>query len=146
MILVDVNLLLYVVNRDSPHHRRALAWWRRTLDSGTGVGLAWLVVLAFVRLTTRRGIFERPLDIEVAVALVDGWLALANVDIIAPTASHWPLFRNLVSSTGAAGNLTNDAHLAALAIAHGATIYSADHDFLRFPGIRHVDPLTEKGE
>jgi hypothetical protein len=37
--------------------------------------------------------------------------------------------------------LTTDAHIAALALEHGYTIYSSDHDFGRFGGVRHVDPL-----
>jgi len=39
-----------------------------------------------------------------------------------------------------AGNLTTDAHLAALAIEHGAEIVSYDRDFARFPGVRHRLP------
>jgi predicted nucleic acid-binding protein len=35
-----------------------------------------------------------------------------------------------------------DAHLAALAIEHGATVCTADRDFRRFKGVRVVDPLA----
>jgi hypothetical protein len=42
---------------------------------------------------------------------------------------------------GTAGNLTSDAHLAALAIEHGALLCSCDADFSRLPGLRWVDPL-----
>ncbi|MEA3290902.1 MAG: hypothetical protein U9Q71_01100 [Pseudomonadota bacterium] len=45
-------------------------------------------------------------------------------------------------SSGTAGNLTSDEHLAALAIEHGCTVYSADNDFKRFAGITHVNPLS----
>jgi predicted nucleic acid-binding protein len=37
--------------------------------------------------------------------------------------------------------LTTDAHLAALAIEHGAELYSADADFSRFPGVSWSNPL-----
>jgi predicted nucleic acid-binding protein len=40
-----------------------------------------------------------------------------------------------------AGNLVNDAHLAALAIEHGAELNSCDSDFSRFSGLRWVNPL-----
>jgi predicted nucleic acid-binding protein len=40
-----------------------------------------------------------------------------------------------------AGHLTGDAHLAALAIEHGAVVCSSDTDFARFTGLRWVDPL-----
>jgi len=50
--------------------------------------------------------------------------------------------KNLLWSTGTAGNLTSDAHIAALALEHGYSVYSADNDFKRFPGITHVNPLA----
>ena len=56
--------------------------------------------------------------------------------------NHWPILRNLLRTTGTAGNLVSDAHLAAIAIEQGATVYSTDYDFKRFPGIDHVDPLS----
>jgi predicted nucleic acid-binding protein len=34
-----------------------------------------------------------------------------------------------------------DAHLAALAIEHGATLSTSDRDFARFPGLRLHNPL-----
>jgi predicted nucleic acid-binding protein len=45
-------------------------------------------------------------------------------------------------TSGTAGNLTSDAHVAALAIEHKAEIYSTDHDFGRFPGVKHVNPVA----
>jgi predicted nucleic acid-binding protein len=49
----------------------------------------------------------------------------------------------LLTGLGAAGNLTSDAHLGALAIEHGAELCSTDVDFSRFPGVRWIDPLAE---
>ncbi len=42
----------------------------------------------------------------------------------------------LLTEAGTAGNLTTDAHLAALAIEHGGRLVSFDRDFARFPGVR----------
>jgi len=64
------------------------------------------------------------------------------VTAIAPGPDHWRLLRSLLDAAGTAGNLTSDAHLAALALEHDCTIYSADYDFLRFPGVKHVNPLA----
>ena len=77
-----------------------------------------------------------------ALAYVDAWLQQPCVQVIAPGARHWPILYRLLEATGTAGNLISDAHLAALALEHGATVCSTDHDFARFPGIRHVNPLT----
>jgi len=43
--------------------------------------------------------------------------------------------RGLLERAGTAGNLVGDAHLAALALEHGATVVSFDRDFARFEGV-----------
>jgi predicted nucleic acid-binding protein len=58
-----------------------------------------------------------------------------------PPDRHPTVLRELLTPLGAAGNLTTDAHLAALAIEHGAALCSCDSDFSRFPGLRWIDPL-----
>jgi uncharacterized protein len=141
VIVVDANLLIYAIDSDSPHHARARSWFEETLSGTVPVGLPWIVILAFVRLTTRPGILYRPLPLADAVAYVDSWLEQPCVEIVAPGEHHWRIFSRLLEATGSAGNLTSDAHIAALALERGARICSADHDFARFPGVNHVNPL-----
>ncbi len=141
MILVDANLLLYAVNSDAHGHEKARIWLEETLSGSTTVGLAWIVILAFIRISTRRGIFRDPLSPEEAIAFVDSWLEQPNVRRVVPGEHHWSIFRNLISATGTAGNLSSDAHLAALALEQGYAVFSADNDFQRFPGIEHVNPM-----
>ncbi len=142
MILVDVNLLLYAIDEDAPHHRAARRWWEETLSGTRPVGLAWVVLLAFVRLTTRQGILVRPLPPDQALAFVEEWLDHPLVEAVSPGRGHWRILRSLLAAAGTAGNLTTDAHLAALALEQGAEVYSADHDFARFAGVTQVDPLS----
>lgn len=142
MILVDANLLIYAVNRDSPHHGRARAWLEETLSSDEWVGLAPLVLLAFLRIVTRAGIFERPLSHEEAIAYCDSWLAQPNVRLVPIGPNHWHVLRGLLQASGTAGNLTSDAHLAAIAIESGSSLASADNDFKRFAGLDHGNPLV----
>jgi uncharacterized protein len=139
--LPDVNLLLYALDSTSPHHQRAKDWLDETLSGIEPVGFSWTVLLAFVRLSTRAQIFDRPLDPAEAFDIVEGWLASPNALVVHPTERHLAVLRGLVEPLGTAGNLTADAHLAALAIEHGAEICSADHDFGRFPGLRWTNPL-----
>ena len=141
MKLLDTNLLLYAVNQDFPQHPQARAWLEKTLSDEQIVGLPWVVVLAFLRVTTRPQIFSRPLTVEKAVAYIDEWITLPIVTIVSPGQNHWPILYNLLTASGTGGNLTTDAHIAALAIEHGYTVYSTDYDFKRFSGIRHVNPL-----
>ena len=142
MILIDANLLIYAIDQDAPHHKAARKWAEGVLSGSTTVGLSWGVILAFLRLTTRPGILRRPMSPERALEFVDEWLRLPAVEIVTPGDAHWAVFRNLLKASGTAGNLTSDAHLAALAIERGATVFSADNDFGRFPGLHHVNPLV----
>ena len=142
MKLPDVNVLLYAIDEDSPRHGPARAWLERALSGTETIGLAWLVLLAVVRLSTRAVVFREPLTTPEALALIEGWLAQPNVRILHPTVRHPAVLRELLEPLGTAGNLTNDAHLAALAVEHGAELCSSDADFRRFPGVRWTDPLA----
>lgn len=141
MILPDINLLVYAVDETSVFHPRAKAWWDQALSSTVVVGLSYPSLLGFIRLVTNRRVFEFPLPVTEAVAYADGWLAQPNTTIVVPTPRHWPLLTRLLKSTGVAANLTTDAHLAALAIEHGYTLYSNDTDFGRFENLRWENPL-----
>ncbi|MCY4600295.1 MAG: PIN domain-containing protein [Acidobacteria bacterium] len=141
MKLVDLNILLYAVNVDAPHHGRVVAWWERALTGDETIGFAWPVVVGFLRVSTNPRIFPAPLTSEAAVEQIDAWLALDVVSVITETRDHWRTLRSLVAEAGVAGNLAADAHLAALAVTHGATLASCDADFARFEGLRWENPL-----
>jgi toxin-antitoxin system PIN domain toxin len=140
MILVDANVLIYAIDADSPNHPPVRRWLERVLSGTTPVGLAWIVILAFLRLTTRSGILRKPLRPERAMGFVDEWLAQPYVRAVGPGEGHWGILRKLLRDSGTAGNLTSDAHLAALALEWGASVCSTDGDFERFPGVERIDP------
>jgi len=143
VILVDANLLIYAVDRDSPHHAPARRWLEEALSGSESLGIPWIVALAFLRIMTHPSVMRKPLTAENALGYVDGWLRQPFVRLIGPGEKHWPILRNLLKASGTAGNLTSDAHLAALAIEHGGTIASADNDFRRFAGVTHINPLAQ---
>jgi len=142
MILLDANILIYSVNADAPLHKKAKVWLETTLSGPETVGLPWTVVLAFLRLSTRAGIFSKPLLVKAALDIAGAWLNQPNVVIVEPSMRHLPVLRELLLAAGTGGNSTSDAHLAALAIEHRAELCSADSDFARFPGLRWRNPLT----
>jgi toxin-antitoxin system PIN domain toxin len=146
VILVDANLLIYAVNADSAHHAAARHWLESNLSTTTEVGFSWIVLLAFLRITTRKGIFASPLTSEEAVAYVDDWLDQPFARVVVPGERHWSILRHLLAATGSAGNLTSDAHLAALAIEQRASVASTDADFRRFRGVEYVNPLEGAAE
>lgn len=141
MKILDLNLLVYAVDRESPHHEAARTWLEDTLSDDEPVGLAWVVVLGFLRLATRAAVVRQPLSTGEAFDLVEQWLDWPSVEVVRPGPQHWPLLRSLLDPLGTAGNLTTDAHLAALALEHRATLCTADGDFRRFPGLRVLEPL-----
>lgn len=141
MRVPDLNVLIYAVDRGSPVHSRATRWWNDTLSGTETVGLAWIVLLGFVRLTTNSRVMRSPLSAGESLDYVDRWLAHPVTTIVEPTSRHAALLRDLLARLGTGGNLVSDAHLAALALEHGAELCSADHDFGRFPGLAWTDPL-----
>ena len=142
MKVVDLNLLLYAVNADAPNHARARAWWEAALGGDEQIGLAWPVVLGFLRLATRSGILPRPLTARQALDVVQEWVEHPQVTMLHPGARHWAQLRGFLEAAGTAGNLTTDAHLAVLAIEYDATLCSTDTDFSRFRNLSHENPLA----
>ena len=141
MILIDTNLWLYATLRETPRHDAAKAWLEATLNGDEPIALPWNVVLAVLRISTQSRLMLQPLRPVQALTLVDSWLQHPLVELVQPGPAHWGLLRQLIEQAGTAGNLTNDAHLAALAIEHNCTLCSADNDFRRFPGLRFRNPL-----
>jgi toxin-antitoxin system PIN domain toxin len=119
-----------------------LRWWNGALSGAETVGLAWSVLLGFVRLTTSPLVVQLPISVDVALDYLERWLARDVTTIVEPTTRHVAVLRDLLADTGTGGNLVSDAHLAALAIEHGAELCSADRDFGRFRGLRWTNPLV----
>lgn len=140
MKIVDLNILVYATDRLSARHAAAKTWLDRAMASTETIGIPTAVTLGYVRLTTSPRVMQAPLDVSTATAVVNGWLRRSNVTSPAPTARHFDVLAELLAPLGTAGNLVADAHLAALAIEHGAELCSFDHDFGRFSGLVWVTP------
>ncbi|MFV2064479.1 MAG: type II toxin-antitoxin system VapC family toxin [Chloroflexota bacterium] len=143
MKIVDVNVLLYAVNRDSEQHESARAWLDAALARPEPVGFAWSAVLAFLRISTHPALFARPLTTEASIATMRSWLSQPSATVIDPTSRHLDVLAGLLASAGTAGNLVNDAHLAALAVENAAELISFDSDFERFAGLEWSRPPVQ---
>lgn len=141
MILVDANLLLFAYNPSFDRHPRARAWLEAVLSNHDPVCLAWATILAFLRISTNPRAFEHPLSMKEAVPIVSAWLERPMVTILEPGERHWAILTDLLSQTQVRGPAVMDAHLAALAIEHGAVLCTSDRDFVRFPRLRMLNPL-----
>ena len=142
MIVPDVNLLLYAYDAASPSHAAAAAWWRTCLSGAEPVGLPSVVVFAFVRIGTSRRVFEHPMTPGEAARHVRAWLAQPVVQLLEPSADHVERVFGLLESLGTAGNLATDAQIASLVLDSDAVVHTTDADFIRFPGLRWLNPLT----
>ena len=143
MIVVDLNILLYAINPTFEHHAKIKKWWETSMNGNEPIGLAWIVLLGFMRISTNPRIFPNPLSTETAIRKIDIWLNHHNTQLMHESENHWSILRELLNDTGAAGNLVTDAYLAALSISNGAKLVSCDNDFARFPKLRWQNPLQE---
>ena len=144
MILVDANLLLYAYHPRAPQHEKSRAWLEAALSGRELVRFTWLTLWAFLRIGTNRGVFERPLSPSEAETAVSSWLAQPVADVLDPGEQHWDILRRLIQQGQATGPLVMDAVLAAIAIEHGATIFTTDRDFARFPDVKWTNPIESK--
>lgn len=143
MKIVDANILLYAYNSDAQHHHAARRWIVDSFNDSEPVGLPWISLLAFLRISTNPRAYPNPLAIERAQAIVEEWLQHPIVFIPQPEHRHWKILSDLLIHDQVRGPLVTDAHLAALAIEHGATLFSTDRDFARFSSLKFVNPLAE---
>lgn len=140
MLLLDANVLLHAVNESATQHRLTKDYVATVLSQGEAVAFAWTVVLAFLRLSTHPSVFPAPLQPGQAVEVVGSWLAAPPAIALEPTARHLAVLQGLLGQTGVGGNLVSDAHLAALALEHGAAVITFDRDFARFDGLAVRQP------
>ncbi len=142
MILVDANLLIYAHEPAMAEHEVARAWLEGVLNGAAKVGLPWESLVAFLRLRTNARVFPEPLTPAQAWAQIEEWMSLPIVWIPRPTTEHERILGELFEAARPRAGLVHDAHLAAIAIGHGLTVFSRDSDFARFPGVRWEDPLA----
>jgi hypothetical protein len=142
MILVDANILIYAYNPAADQHDAARRWLEQAVAGREPVRLAWVTVMAFVRIMTSAQVFRRPLSPSEAVAIVDEWMGHPAIAILEPGERLWAVLRDLLVHGQASGPLSTDAFLAGLAIEHGAALATTDRDFARFGGLKVINPLA----
>ncbi len=141
MILPDVNVLVYAFRREAAGHQRYAECLAGAVAGEEELALHDTPLAGFVRIVTNPRIVAKPAPPATSldsVARLRGarrarWLPAGN--------AAWGRVGGLVAADrGVAGNLVPDAHLAALALAHGCRLATADRGVARFPGLDWFDP------
>jgi len=143
LILPDINVLVLAHHSDVEGHPRMRAWLEGEVNSDRPFMLADLVVAGFLRIVTSSRIFRRPTPLATAVDFVDGLVAQPTCLPVSAGERHWRVLRELLLGVDARANTVPDAHLAAIALEHGATVATRDRGFARFPDLRWFDPLAD---
>ncbi|MDE2900538.1 MAG: PIN domain-containing protein [Chloroflexota bacterium] len=141
MIIPDINLLVYAYDPEASRHNSARQWWEGLVNGSEPVGLPWAVIVGFVRLVTNASAVSHPMTPQRAIDHVEEWLSYSHIAPLDPGPQHLANFRRALALTGTGRNRVPDAHIAALALEHGAAVHSNDSDFGRFPGLRRRNPL-----
>ena len=102
--------------------------------------------MGFLRITTNPRIFPKPFSTSEALEMVGRLLKSSGTIILQPGLEHFSLLKRIVAESAVGGAMLMDAHLAALAIEHGATLASNDRDFRRFDGLKLINPLVKSTE
>ena len=79
MTVIDANLLLYAYNADAPQQKASAQWLQQLLKSGGIIGLPWVTLWAFIRISTNSRIWANPKSAEEAFAIVGEWLRQPGV-------------------------------------------------------------------
>ena len=104
--------------------------------------MSWQIITAFLRISTSPRSFPLPFTLVEAIEIVEDLLAQPQVKILVPTEKHWEIFSGLIIEGQTHGAMMMDAHLAALAIEHGAVLATTDRDFARFSKVKTINPLN----
>ncbi len=144
MFVVDTNILLYAANPGATEHdgaRAALEAYRR--DGGLWF-LTWGIIYEFLRVSTHRRVFPRPLTLASALEWVDAVRAGGRCQVLAETERHPYILEELSARhPRLAGNPVHDLHTATLMLEHGVSeIRTADTDFHQFKFLRVTNPLV----
>ncbi|MGH8538599.1 MAG: TA system VapC family ribonuclease toxin [Gammaproteobacteria bacterium] len=143
-LAIDVNILLYASDADSPLHAPAVRFIERCSSAPEVFCLAWPTIMGYLRIAAPRHLCETAFP-EEAMRNIDSLLSRHQAYLMAEEEGFWELYRQVANDMRPRGNLVPDAHLAVLLRQHGiATLYTHDRDFRRFDFLSVVDPLESE--
>lgn len=141
MILADVNVLVYAFDEEARNHEKYRTWLVDAISGPQPFALVDAVLTGFVRVVTDSRIYERPAIAAEALSFVGALVDSPISTWISPNGAVWDTLGHLVDGDdGISGKRVPDAYLAALALANGARLATADRGFSRYKGLTCFDP------
>ncbi len=138
---MDVNIFVYAHREDIADHLDYKNWLENILNSDDFYGVSELALSGFLRVVTHPKVFNTPSSLDKAIQFTQQIRNNPNAINVTPKERHWMIFKNLISTTQAKGNLIPDAYHAALAIESGCQWITTDKGFKRFKGLKTQHPL-----
>ncbi len=105
MTVVDANVFLYAYNEDAPQQRAAAEWLTKLLESGEMIGLPWVTLWAFIRISTNSRIWSNPRPAAEAFAIVREWLAQSGVVALQAGPLHLEILEKLIEGPWCRGSV-----------------------------------------
>lgn len=142
MRAVDTNVLIFAEITSSRHHDRARALLEELAEGGRPWAIPWPCIYEFLRVVTHPRVFHPPVPLERALADITHVLSSPALRLLQETSRHPGIMASVLRESAASGNLIHDAHIAALCIEHGVSVFlTGDRDFRRFSLLNVVDPF-----
>lgn len=143
MRAVDTNILVFAEIQSSTHHSAARKILAECAEGSAAWAIPWPCCYEFLRVVTHPRVFHPPVPADVALADLRMLLASPSLILLSETSRHAEVMEAVVRSSGVAGNLIHDAHIAALCLEHGVSeLITGDRDFHRFPELKIRDPFA----
>lgn len=143
MVAVETNILVYAHLSALPFHPAAHAALTELATSSAQWCIPWPCVHEFCSVVSNPRAFNPCLKAEQALLAIDTLRKTSRVKMIGPGPGHLEVLLEVIRASGASGGAIHDARIAAICIEHRVDeIWTADRDFLRYPGIRVRNPLV----
>jgi len=132
VIAVDTNILVYAHREEMPGHLAAYARLKTLAEGAAPWGVPAFCLGEFLRVVTHPRVLSPASPLPLALDFLTALLASPTVRLLIPDERYFDLLRAQMEQAKATGNLVFHAQIAAVCVAHGATLLTADRDFSRF--------------
>ncbi|MDQ3643502.1 MAG: PIN domain-containing protein [Actinomycetota bacterium] len=138
-----MNVLVYAFRREAPDHQTYANWLAGVVGGEEELALHDSSLSGFVRIVTNPRVVSTPAPTLLVLDFVTRLREARRPRWLGAGDLSWARLEQLAhADRGIMGNLVPDAHLAALALAHGCRVATADRGFARFPGLDWFDPAA----